>query len=77
MAVVLGVMTAGLGVVMLGMAGVTVRTMGMVSCLFVMTGLMVFGGLAMMLCSLLVMFSSLVMVVFHACVFAHASLPIR
>ena len=71
----LGVMAAGFGMMMFGMAGVAVRAMGMVSGLFVMAGFMVLGGFAVVPCSLLVMFGGLVMMVLYACVFAHACSP--
>ena len=75
-AVVFGVMTAGLHVVMFGVAGVTVRAMGMVSGLFVIAGFMMLGSFAMVSCGMLVMFGSLMMVL-DACVVAHNSLPVR
>ena len=48
---------------------------GMMRCLFVIAGLMVLGGFAVMLCRVLMMFSGLVMVV-DACVVGHVSLPV-
>lgn len=71
----LGVVTARLVVMMLGMAGVAVRGMGVVRGLLMMAGLVVLGGLAMMLRGMLVMLGGLVMMM-DALVLAHVSLPI-
>jgi hypothetical protein len=73
--VVLGVMAARLGVMVLGMAGMTVGAVGMMSRLFVITGFMMLGGLAVMLRRMLVMFGSLVMMVLDACMVVHISSP--
>jgi hypothetical protein len=69
-------MTAGLNVMMFGMAGMTVGAVGVVRRLLVIAGFMMLGGFAMVLGCVLVMFGSLVMVMFDACVLAHVSLPV-
>jgi hypothetical protein len=74
LAVMLGVMTACLDMVMFGMAGMTVGAVGVVRCLFVIAGLMMLGGFTMVLGCVLVMFGSLVMVL-DACVVAHVFSP--
>jgi hypothetical protein len=66
----LGVMTAGLGMMLFGMAGMAVSGMGVVGGLLVIAGLMVLGGFAMMLGGMFVVFGSLMMVL-DACVVAH------
>ena len=77
LAVLLGVMTARLDMMMFGMAGMTVGGVGMVRRLLVIAGLMMPGGFTMVLRRVLVMFGSLVMVL-DACVVAHVcSLPVR
>ena len=76
LAVMGGVVTARLGVVMFGVAGMTVRGMGVVSRLFVIAGLVMLGGLAVMFCRMLVMLGGLVMMVFDACVVAHIRSPV-
>jgi hypothetical protein len=70
----LGVMTAGLDMMMLGVAGMPMRRVGMMRRLFVIAGLVVFGGFAVMLRRVFVMFGGLVMV-FDACVVAHGFSP--
>jgi hypothetical protein len=74
LAVMLGVMTAGLDVMMFGMAGMTVGAVGVVRRLLVIAGLMMRGGFTMVLGCVLVMFGSLVMVL-DACVVAHVFSP--
>jgi hypothetical protein len=74
LAVMLGVMTAGLDMMMFGMAGMAVGAVGVVRRLLVIAGFMMLGGFAMMLCGVLVMFGSLVMMV-DACVVAHVFSP--
>ena len=74
MAVMLGVVTARLVMMMLGMAGVTMRGMSMVGRLFVIAGLMVLGGFAVVLRGVFVMLGGLV-VMLGAFVFAHFLLP--
>ena len=69
-----GVMTAGFGVVMFGVAGVAMCAVGVMRRLFVIAGFMMLGGFAMVLRSMLVMFGRLV-VVLDACVVAHVSSP--
>jgi len=75
LAVLPGVMTAGLGMMFFGVAGMPVSAMGVVRGLLVIAGFMMLGGFAMMLGCLLVVFSGLVMVL-DACVISHISLPI-
>jgi hypothetical protein len=70
LAVMLGVVTAGLGMMLFGMAGMAVSGMGVVGGLLVIAGLMVLGGFAMMLGGMFVVFGSLMMVL-DACVVAH------
>jgi hypothetical protein len=84
LAVMGGVVTARLGVVMFGVAGMTVRGMGVVRRLFVIAGLVMLGGLAVMFCRVLVMLGGLVMVIdvgvflgVFLGVFAHVALPVR
>jgi hypothetical protein len=74
LAVMLGVMTAGLDMMMFGMAGMTVGTLGVVRRLLVIAGLMMPGGFAMVLGCVLVVFGRLVMMV-NACVVAHVFSP--
>jgi hypothetical protein len=75
-AVMFGVVPAGLDVMMFGVAGMTVGAVGVVRRFFVIAGAMVFGGFAVMLGCVLVVFGGLVMVL-NACVVAHVSLPVR
>ena len=71
-----GVMTAGLDMMMFGVAGVTVRGVGMVRGLFVIAGFVMPGGFAVMLRRMLVVLGRLMMVV-DVGVVAHDSLPVR
>jgi len=71
LAVMLGVMTAGLGMMLFGVAGVAVSGVCVVRGLLVIAGLMVLGGFAVMLGGMFVVFGSLVMMVLDACVVAH------
>ena len=73
-AVVLGVMPAGLGMVMLGMAGMAMGTVGVVRRLLVVAGFVVLGRFAVMMRCVLVMVCCLV-VMLNACVVAHGDLP--
>jgi hypothetical protein len=73
LAVVLGVVTARLDVMMFGVAGMAMGGVGVMGRLFVITSLVVLGGFAVMLGGVFVMFGRLVMVV-DACVVAHVSL---
>ena len=75
LAVMGGVVTARLGVVMFGVAGMTVRGMGVVRRLFVIAGFVMLGGLAVMFCRMLVMLGGLVMML-DVGVFAHVALPV-
>lgn len=68
-------MPARLGVVMLGMAGVTVGAVRVVRRLLVVAGFVVLGSFAVVLGRVLVMFGSLV-VMLNACVVAHGALPV-
>ncbi|TWC05943.1 hypothetical protein FBZ93_102257 [Bradyrhizobium macuxiense] len=74
-AVVLGVMPARFGVVMLGVAGVTMGAVGVMRRLLVIALLVVLGGFAMMTRRVLVMLGCLVMML-NACVVAHDDLPV-
>jgi hypothetical protein len=73
--VVLGVMAARLGMMVLGMAGMAVGAVCVMSRFFVIAGFMMLGGLAVMLRRMLVMFGSLVMMVLDACMVVHISSP--
>jgi hypothetical protein len=70
----LGVMTAGFDVMMLGVAGVAMRAVRVMGRLFVIAGFVMLGGFAMVLRGMLVVFGSLV-VMLDVCVFAHVSSP--
>jgi hypothetical protein len=74
-AVMLGVMTAGLDMMVFGMAGMAMGAVGVMRRLFVIAGLMVFGRFTVMLRGMFVVFSGLVMVL-YACVVAHNTLPV-
>ena len=74
LAVMLGVMTAGLDMMMLGVAGVPMRAVRMMSRLFVIAGFMMLGSFAVVLRGMLVVFGRLV-VMLDACVVAHVSSP--
>jgi hypothetical protein len=74
LAVMGGVVAARLGVVMFGVAGVTMRGVGVVRRLFVIAGFVMLGGFAVMFCSMLVMLGGLV-VMLDVGVFAHVALP--
>jgi hypothetical protein len=73
-AVLLGVMTAGLDMMVFGMAGMAMGAVGVVRCLFVIAGLMVFGRFAVMLRGVFVVFGGLVMM-FDAFVVVHDFSP--
>jgi hypothetical protein len=75
-AVVFGVMAARFRLVMFGVAGVTMRAMRMVRRFIVIASFMVLGGFTVVLGRLLVMFSSLMMML-YARVVAHDSLPVQ
>lgn len=75
LAVVLGVVTAGLGMMLFGVAGMAVSGVGVVCRLLVIAGLMVLGGFAVMPGSVFVVFRRLVMMVLDACVVAHICSP--
>ena len=60
-AVVRGVMTARLDVMMFGVAGMAMRAVGVVSRLFVIAGLVMLGGFPVMLGGMLVVLGGLVM----------------
>jgi hypothetical protein len=76
LAVVGGVMTARLDVVMFGVAGMTVRGVGVMRRLLVIVGFVMLGGFAVMLRGMLVMLGGLV-VMLDVGVFAHVALPVR
>ena len=76
LAVMLGVMAAGLGMMFLGVAGVAMRAVRVMGRFFVIAGFMMLGGFAMMFRRVLVVFSGLVMVL-DACVVGHDSLPVQ
>jgi hypothetical protein len=73
-AVMLGVMAAGLDMMMFGMAGVPVRAVRVMGCLFVVTGFVMLGGFAMMFRGVLVVLGSLVMML-DARMVAHVCSP--
>ena len=73
LAVLFGVMTAGLGMMLFGVAGVAMRAVGVVCGLLVVAGFVMLGGFAVMLGRVLVMFGRLV--VMFDCLVAHVSLP--
>jgi hypothetical protein len=75
LAVRLGVMPARLGVMFLGVAGMAMCGVGVMRRLFVITGLVMLGRLAVMLGRMLMVFGGLG-VVLHALVLAHISLPV-
>ena len=68
-------MPAGLGLVMLVMAGVTMGAVRVMRRLVVITGFVVLGGFAVMTRRVLVVLSRLVMML-NACVVAHEDLPV-
>ena len=69
-----GVMAAGFDMMMFGVTGVAMRAVGVVRGLFVIAGFMMLGGFAVMLRCMLVMFGSLVMVL-YVLVLAHDFSP--
>ena len=71
-----GVVTAGLDMMMFGVAGMAVGAVGVVRGLFVIAGFMTLGGFAVMFGGVLVMLGSLVMML-YAFVLAHVALPVR
>ena len=71
----LGVVTARLMMMMLGMAGMAMRGMGMMRGLLMIAAFVMFCGLAMMLCGMLVMLGGLVMML-DTLVLAHVALPV-
>jgi hypothetical protein len=70
----LGVMTAGLDVMVFGVAGMTVGGMGVVRRLLMIAGFMVLGGFTVMLGGMLVVFGGLG-VMLDVGVVAHVALP--
>jgi hypothetical protein len=76
LAVMLGMMPAGLDMVVLGMAGVPVGAVRVMRGLFVIAGFMMLGGFAVMPRCVFMVFGGLVMVL-DACVVVHISLPVR
>jgi hypothetical protein len=75
LAVLRCVMPARLDVMMLGMAGMAMGGVRVMRRLLVIAGLMMLGGFAMMLCCMLMVLGRLV-VMLHALMFAHISLPV-
>lgn len=75
LAVLRGVMPARLDVMMLGVAGMAVGGVCVMRRLLVIAGLVMLGGFAMMLCCMLMVLGRLV-VMLHALMFAHISLPV-
>ena len=75
-AVRLSVVTARLGMVMFGVAGVAVGDVGVMRRLLVIAGFVVLGGFAVMLGGMLVVLGGLVMVL-DWLVFAHVALPVQ
>lgn len=75
LAVLRGVMPARLDVMMLGVAGMAVGGVRVMRRLLVIAGLVMLGGFAMMLCCMLMVLGRLV-VMLHALMFAHVSLPV-
>jgi hypothetical protein len=75
LAVLLGVMTARLYMMMLGVAGMAVGGVRMMRRLLVIAGLVMLGGLPMMLCRMFVVLGRL-LVMLNALMFAHISLPV-
>jgi len=71
-----GVVTAGLDMMMFGVAGMAVGAVGVVRGLFVIAGFMTLGGFAVMFGGVLVMLGSLVMML-YAFVLARVALPVR
>jgi hypothetical protein len=75
LAVVLGVVTAGFGMMLFGVAGVAVSGVGVMRGLLVIAGLVMLGGFAVMPGSMFVVLRRLVMMVLDACVVAHICSP--
>jgi hypothetical protein len=75
LSVMLGVVAASFGVMLFGMTGVAVGGVGVMRGLFVIAGVVMLGGFAVMLRRVLVVFGGLVMVL-DACVVAHGALPV-
>jgi hypothetical protein len=75
LAVHLGVMPACLDVMVFGVAGVPVGGVRVMRRLLVIAGLVMLGGLAMMPRGMLMVFGRFV-VMLHALMFAHMSLPV-
>jgi hypothetical protein len=75
LAVLRSVMPARLDVMMLGVAGMAVGGVRVMRRLLVIAGLVMLGGFAMMLCCMLMVLGRLV-VMLHALMLAHISLPV-
>jgi hypothetical protein len=75
LAVLRCVMPARLDVMMLGVAGMAMGGVRVMRRLLVIAGLVMLGGFAMMLCCMLMVLGRLV-VMLHALMFAHISLPV-
>ena len=75
LAVMLSVMTAGLDMMMFGMAGMAVGAVGVVRRLLVIAGFMMLGGFTMMFRGVFVVFGSLVVLVFGHEILVGCKLP--
>jgi hypothetical protein len=75
LAVLLGVMPARLDVMMLSVAGMAMGGVRVMRRFLVIAGLVMLGGFTMMLCCMLMVLGRLV-VMLHALMFAHISLPV-
>jgi hypothetical protein len=75
LAVLRCVMPARLDVMMLGVAGMAMGGVRVMRRLLVIAGLVMLGSFAMMLCCMLMVLGRLV-VMLHALMFAHISLPV-
>jgi hypothetical protein len=75
LAVLRSVMPARLDVMMLSVAGMAVGGVRVMRRLLVIAGLVMLGGFAMMLCCMLMVLGRLV-VMLHALMLAHISLPV-
>jgi hypothetical protein len=73
-AVLFGVVTAGLGMMLFGVAGMAMRAVGVVGGLLVVAGFMMPAGFAVMLGRVLVVFGGLVVMLDG--MLAHVSLPV-
>lgn len=70
----LSVVTAGFGEMFFRVAGMAVRAVSMMRCLFVIASFVMLGGFTMMLGGMLMMLGGLVMML-NACLIAHRCSP--